>query len=122
MKKCFAHFHLIDKNNYFLKELFRKDFENRYSRECEECNIYFSTCRKKNSHSCFTALQTIWWIKQQPLTISKKKQFNNNLFNKLFSTQKPYNFYNAEETIKDVISAVENKFISKGKVKVQGFI
>lgn len=58
----------------------------------------------------------------KPLTISKKKQFNNNLFKKLFSTQKPYDFYNAEKKIKDFISAVEKKFVSKGKVKVQGFI
>ena len=46
LKKHFRHFHLIDKNNYFFKELFTQDFENTYSRLCVECNIDFSTCNQ----------------------------------------------------------------------------
>lgn len=50
----------------------------------------------------------------------KKKQPNNELFHKLFSSQNHYDFYNAEKTIKDFIASVETKFVSKEKFKVQG--
>ena len=33
-----------------------------------------------------------------------------------------YDFYDAEKTVKDVISNVENKFVSRGKIKVQGSV
>ena len=33
-----------------------------------------------------------------------------------------YDFYDAEKTVKDLISSVENKFVSRGRVKVQGSV
>ena len=33
-----------------------------------------------------------------------------------------YDFYDAEKAVKDVISSVENKFVSRGKIKVQGSV
>ena len=82
-------FHLIDKNNYFFKEFFTKDFENRYSRRYEECNIDFSTCRKKKIIVFYSIINSLVDQTTQSIKYFKKKQFNENLFNKLFSTQKP---------------------------------
>lgn len=50
-KNHYIYFHLINKDNYFFKELCSIDNANRYSRRCEECKISFSSCRKKNH--CF---------------------------------------------------------------------
>ena len=47
LKNHLIHFHLIDKDNYFFKELFLKDTENKYYRRCEECKRDFESCRKK---------------------------------------------------------------------------
>ena len=55
-KNHFIYFHLINKDNYYFKELFTKDFENKYSKRCEECDLTFDTCRKENNYWFFDAL------------------------------------------------------------------
>ena len=52
LKNHLIHFHLIDKDNYFFKELFTRDTENKYSRRCEECKKDFGSCRKKTIVFC----------------------------------------------------------------------
>ena len=48
LKNHVIHFHLIDKDNYFLKDLFTKDIENKYSGRFKECKKDFGSCRKRN--------------------------------------------------------------------------
>ena len=48
LKNHLIHFHLIDKNNYFFKELFTRDTENKYSRLCEECKKIVGAAEKKS--------------------------------------------------------------------------
>ena len=66
LKNHYIHFHLIDKNNYFFKELFLIDTANKYSNRCEECRMLFDTSRKKKNQF-FKALRSVWWFKQFPL-------------------------------------------------------
>ena len=47
LKNHFIHFHLTDKDNYFFKEFFTRDTENKYSRRCEKCKKDSGSCRKK---------------------------------------------------------------------------
>ena len=56
LKNHFIYFHLINKDNYYFKELFNKDFENKYSKRYEECDLTFDTCRKKKNH-CFCCIR-----------------------------------------------------------------
>ena len=42
------HFHLDNKDNYFFKELFNTDRENKYFSGCDDCKISFQSCRKKS--------------------------------------------------------------------------
>ena len=53
LKNHYKHFHLVNKDNYFFKELFTTDTENRSSRPCDDCKIRFQSCRQKNH--CFLA-------------------------------------------------------------------
>ena len=53
LKNHLIHFHLIDKDNYFFKELFTKDTENKYSRRCEECIKKFWKLQKKKKKIVF---------------------------------------------------------------------
>ena len=61
LKNHYIYFHLINKDNYFFKELFSIDTESRYLKRCEKCKYYFGTCRIKKSQF-FTALSTVWWF------------------------------------------------------------
>ena len=51
LKNHCKYFHLVNKENHFFQELFTVDVENKYSRRCDACKMYFQTCRKKDH--CF---------------------------------------------------------------------
>ena len=48
LKDHCINFQSVEKDNYFFKELFTPDFDNKYSKRCMECGaLSFDTCRKK---------------------------------------------------------------------------
>ena len=122
LKYHFIYFYLTNKDNYFFKELFTKDFENKYSRRCEECNIVFSTCRKKKNHCFLLHYKQSGGSGSRPLNILKRSNLITNYSINYSLYENYYDFYDAEKTVKDVISNVENKFVSRGKIKVQGSV
>ena len=62
----------VTKINNFFKELFRKDFDNKYSRQCEECEICFTTCRQKKYHWFLLHYKQSGRSSYKPLNISKR--------------------------------------------------
>ena len=117
LKNHCIYFHLINKDNYFFKELFSIDAENRYSRLCEECKFYFDTWRIKKS-LFFIALQS-GGLNSLPLNISKRSLITYYLVN-YFLHKNDHVFYDAKKTVNYFIFFVENKFVSNCKVNFQG--
>ena len=118
MKNHLIHFHLTDKDNYFFKELLTKDVENKYSRRCEECKKDFSSCRKKN-HSFLSRYSQSGRSIIRSLNISKRSSITYYSINH-FLHKNYYDFYDARKTVDDFIFSVDNKFVLRGKVSVQG--
>ena len=111
--------HLINKDNYFFKKLFTKEFKNKYSRRCEECNIVFSNCRKKKNHCFLLYYQRSGGSGSRSLNALKRSDLITNYSINYSLYKNYYDFYDAEKTVKGFISSVENMFASRGKVKVQ---
>ena len=122
LKNHFIHFHSINKDNYYFKELFTKDFENKYSKRCEECNLVFSTCRKKKNLCFLLHYKQSGGSSIRPLNILKRSNVITNYSINNSIHKNYYDFFDAEKTVKEFNSSLENKFVSRGKIKVQGSV
>ena len=91
------YFHLIDKNNYFFKELFSIDALNRYLIRYEECRTLFGTCRKKKNH-CGSS--------NFPLNVLQRRK-------------KSYDFCHDEKTVNDFIFSVVKRLVVSGNVTLK---
>ena len=119
LKNHYLHFHLIDKNNHFFKELFSTDTANKYSNRCEECRMLLDTCRKKKNHCFLKHYVQSGGSNNFPWNILKRSIITYYSIN--FSLHKNYyDFYNAEKTVNDFSFSVEKKFAVSGKVALQG--
>ena len=119
LKNHYIYFHFINKNNYFFKELFSIKTENKYARRCEECKITFNSCREKNYYYLLHYQQSAG-SNNLFLNISKWSVITYFSINYFFH-KNSYNFYDAKKkTVNDFIFCVESKFVSNGKVNVQG--
>ena len=117
LKNHCIYFHLIENDNYYFSELFNKDFENKYSKRCMECNnLSFDTCRKKKNH-CFLLHYKQSGGSLKSLNISRRGNVITT-YSINYSTHKnSYEFFDAEKTIKDFASVVDSKFLPRGKVE-----
>ena len=107
LKNHLIHFHLIDKDNYFLKDFFTKDTENKYSRRFKECKKDFGSCRKR-SHCFLSHYKQSGGSNNKPLSISKKSLTTYYSIN-YFLHKNHYDLYDAEKTVNDFIFPVESK-------------
>ena len=108
LKNHYIHFHLIDKNNYFFKELLSTDLANRYLNRSGECKMLFDTCRKKKSHCFLKHYAQSSGSNNFPLNNLKRSIITYYSIN--FSLHKNYyDFYNVEKTLHDFIFFVEKK-------------
>ena len=117
LKNHFKYFHLINKDNYYFKELLTKDFENKYSKICEEWDLIFDTCRKKTNHCLLLHYKKSGGSNIRPLNILRRSNVITNGSTNYSTHKSHYDFFDAEKTVKDFISAINSTF-SKGKVKV----
>ena len=117
LKNHQKYFHLVNKDNYFFKELFTADIENKYSGRCDNFKMFFQTCRKKNH--CFLSHH-----KQVGGTKFTNKCFKKNdhhvlLKKNFFLHKKFYDFYDAQKIMNDFLLSFETKFSTGDKVKIQ---
>ena len=117
LKNHFTYFHLINKDNYYFKELLTKDFENKYSKKCEECDLTFDTCRKKKNHCLLLHYKESCGSNIRPLNILRRSNIITNCSINYSTHKNHYDFFDAEKTVRDFISAINSTF-SKGKAKV----
>ena len=93
--------------------------ENRYGRTCVECgDILFQTCRKRKS-LFFDAYKQRGGSQTLLINISRRSNLLTVYSINYFIHINSYDFYNAAETVKKIISAVEKNFVPGDKLKVQ---
>ena len=72
LKNHYICFHQIKRDNYYFKELFLLDTENRYSRRSEESKIIFQSCTQKKNHCYLNKYAQVGGSNNFPLNISKR--------------------------------------------------
>ena len=110
---------MINKDNYFFKELFSIDTENGYLRRYEECKFYFDTCRIKKNHCFLSHYQQSGGSNNLPLNISRRSLIMYYSINYLLH-KNYYVFYDVKKTVNNFIFSAENNFVSNGKLNIQG--
>ena len=122
LKEHYINLHMVKKDNYFFNELFTKDFGNKHSRTYVACGDLCQACRKKKNHCFLMHYKQSGGSQTLPLPINISRRGNVLTIYSInyFIHRNSYDFYNAVETVKKFISAVNKNFLPGVKVKVQG--
>ena len=124
VKNNYIFYHLINKNNYFFKELFLPDAENIHSKRYNKCQMQFKNYRQKKNHSFLVH-------KEQQVGGSTNQQLPQNILGRgvityysinYFQHKNFYDFFDAEKIVDNFLSTFERSFVSNKKVKMQGYI